>query len=1021
MDKDDRSSGGVPGGGLMVVVLLAVGALFISKPPLESSRPAISEPHLERLEAAQDIETRLWQDPFGAVAKARERTSKQSDGKSDQDHHSEQRFADELQRQARLGGDAGVFVVAVMLFGGPYAEQIESRRRMRYAVLAGLRARGLVPTDNEHVGYFYPHRGDGPVHGQPDTVPFESFESDRLSACGGCRLVVLWLDSSPFRDRPLSKLRELAARSNPAGPSAEDLRVRWRVLGPASSDGLRALIDESASKDFEAGGLKQFDFRFFSSGATAPDDALLPDKAGTTVSDYLETRGVTLVRTIGTDDHLARGLVDELKRRGMRAEPSNKESDPRCPDNDNPKELSKGLPSSIAIVTEADTLYGRTLHRQFAYAAKKDTELLETEREGFCPTRWHYFRGIDGRLPGEAAPQTSDGRTRKESKPDSIEAIGRRGAYSERPEGTSQFDYVRRLASRIRADDQKLRQRYGPKEGGIRAVGVLGSDTYDKLLVLQALQPEIPHAVFFTTDLDARLFHPREQDWARNLIVASSFGLTLTDGLQREVAPFRDSYQTAAYFATLLLIADAGAAAKDPNAGPRWKQKAINAWFEKPRIFEISRSTAFDFSPKRAKGAPRCTRQALEDCKDIHPGGPGLWPELPFTALMLIFALLAAAMWVPALAFSRNGRRRLRRFIAGGGSSESGRLLRRGVLLIAFAALAILPALLLANHWPGIAIWMTQAGDGKPLSVIDGISPWPTYWIRLATLFLCLYFVAHAWACLRTNVDRIAREFHLGPTRRRLEAALDAKEQQLTWWQRLASVFEVRFYRESARSANVKPTTMTPQSENFWMHYVVQNRFWARFLRTVCCVALMFALGSLIIQSLGDPPLPPQRGELTGWLHMPSIIPTVLMAQFLIFFVADATVLCVLFMRGLRLHAANWAKPTLAAFHARLGVPVQYLDDWIDLEWVARRTRCVAALIYYPFIVLSLMILARSSFFDDWYASAGLNAVVALSFGIVVACAFALRRSAEASRRQALSRVAMPSCESRASVKVGRW
>ena len=106
-------------------------------------------------------------------------------------------------------------------------------------------------------------------------------------------------------------------------------------------------------------------------------------------------------------------------------------------------------------------------------------------------------------------------------------------------------------------------------------------------------------------------------------------------------------------------------------------------------------------------------------------------------------------------------------------------------------------------------------------------------------------------------------------------------------------------------------------------------------------------------------------------MHMLSIIPTALVAQFLIFFVADATVLCVLFMRGLRLHAANWPKPTLAAFHARLGVPVQYLDDWIDLELVARRTRCVAALIYYPFIVLSLMILARSAFFDDWYAAAG--------------------------------------------------
>jgi hypothetical protein len=111
------------------------------------------------------------------------------------------------------------------------------------------------------------------------------------------------------------------------------------------------------------------------------------------------------------------------------------------------------------------------------------------------------------------------------------------------------------------------------------------------------------------------------------------------------------------------------------------------------------------------------------------------------------------------------------------------------------------------------------------------------------------------------------------------------------------------------------------------------------------------------------------------------------------------------FRRGLRMHAANWPEATLAAFHARLGVPIQYLNDWIDLEFVARRTRCVSALIYYPFVVLSLMILARSSFFDDWYAPVALHVVTAVSIGVVLACAFALRRSAEASRRQTVTRL----------------
>ena len=96
----------MPGGGLIVVALLAVGALVISKPPLESSRPAIAEPHLERREAAQDIDARLWQDPFGAVAKARERSKKSPNDEKDEVRHSEQRFAEELRAAgaARRGG-----------------------------------------------------------------------------------------------------------------------------------------------------------------------------------------------------------------------------------------------------------------------------------------------------------------------------------------------------------------------------------------------------------------------------------------------------------------------------------------------------------------------------------------------------------------------------------------------------------------------------------------------------------------------------------------------------------------------------------------------------------------------------------------------------------------------------------------------------------------------------------------------------------------------------------------------------
>ena len=62
-----------------------------------------------------------------------------------------------------------------------------------------------------------------------------------------------------------------------------------------------------------------------------------------------------------------------------------------------------------------------------------------------------------------------------------------------------------------------------PAPAGIRAIGILGSDPYDKLVILEALRHRFPEAVFFTTDLDARLWNAPSLRLTHNLVVASSF------------------------------------------------------------------------------------------------------------------------------------------------------------------------------------------------------------------------------------------------------------------------------------------------------------------------------------------------------------------------------------------------------------------------------------------------------------------------------------------------------------------
>ena len=117
---------------------------------------------------------------------------------------------------------------------------------------------------------------------------------------------------------------------------------------------------------------------------------------------------------------------------------------------------------------------------------------------------------------------------------------------------------------------------------GIEAIGVLGFDLYDKLLVLQALRPLLPDAWFFTTDLDALLLHPTAQNVTRNLLVASGFGLQLRPDVQGATPPFRNNYQTGEYLAARVAIRS--------SHGPD------KCWLSSPLLFEIGSSREFQFS-----------------------------------------------------------------------------------------------------------------------------------------------------------------------------------------------------------------------------------------------------------------------------------------------------------------------------------------------------------------------------------------------------------------------------------------
>jgi len=1043
--------------------MLTAGVLFIRDVPLETTRLPASEPSIQRYAATQDVDARLWQDPFGAVARAREDAAKRNPNLAKAKHkvHTLESMLADIKKRAPGNAE----ILAVMLPGGPYSDDVESRRRARYAVLAGLRASRLAPSDGEHIGYFFPSsiQGDEELPAapeMPEIVPYEWFDPAPEAvphAAGESKTavrdkrpetLVLWLDSDVYIGEPLKRLHRLIDLFKSTGAS-------WRVIGPSDSDGLRDMVKEVEKaalsekaprhvepkeaplkalplKDvvfgkgapmetvaeqadtkepapvqdaFDKDDFKSLPLRLYSAVATAPDERVLSaldhPPQHTTVADYLAQNNVRLVRTIGDDSGIADALISELELRGLRASSIAGDRSRVCAETDTTAEAA---PSHIAVISEWDTFYGRTLRREFR-ASNKD--------KGFCAHSFTYVRGLDGQpanVSAEAAVakaasgKTGDGNGKDENR-------RRDGTFVEVAEGMSQFDYLRRLSVQMSALDRRLRE--GSSDGkGLSAIGVLGSDVHDKLLVLQALRPEFPNAIFFTTDLDARFLHPRERPWTRNLLVASSFGLRLADAMQFGMPPFRDSYQTSYFLSTRLAMDDAlryrmsEGDVRVESSGAPTAQEEIAHWFRHPRIFEIGRTTAFDFSPKPdpagepaqpaagASGRPMCTGPTWEYCGGIHPPPSDLFPKLHASTLGFIALIIVLTLWIPVLASSKRARKCL---YAGVVTNPDGK--RKALWCAALVLPHIAIPLLVAEHWPAFATWLTS--NGKPLVALEGISIWPTEAIRFVAFVLCLYLVLTGWLALTENLDRILGKFKLGLTRKKLEEDQAKAEKGLKWHAKLTNMFSPR---------SVLPQDVGDEDKygmprdviDFWRRYVVQNRATARAVRTLAWAVIALLASAILLLAMRDGWYIPQRGPVSVILHRSLHWLMIAAMYFLVFFVVDATALCVKFVRDLQRRDQNWPPSTLEVFEHELQVPRAYLDKWIDLKCVAMRTKSVTRLIYFPFIVISLFLVSRSAAFDHWYMPASGIALAILGALIALGNAVALRFAAEESRKEAV-------------------
>jgi hypothetical protein len=970
MAEGDKAKFDIPWATLLPLVAALAGIIAQYK-PLVSSRPtAPAEKPLE-IVAEQNVDARLWQDPIAVAEK--QKASLDSDIEAQRalpdvvNSHDIGALAELLEHADSFPNDPKdvsehkpLLLLAVMLEAGPYSEQGEARLRTRQAVLEGLSESGFVPKDAEHIGFVtasWPPGGTG--SGSSATIkralllPWEECDAtERTRSSGVKRVFVLWLPAMSFTPDPL---RRFAVIIDQLVEHIRD-KIDVKLIGPANSAGLIDMIREvrETHEGETRDGLNDATQKalqgvtVISPLATASDEALLydpssapsasdvpPSSPNESVKNLLERRchGLRFFRTIATDDTLLCKLIEELKLRRVRVDSKIQDA----------SDASAANVDHVVILSEWDTPYGRSLGTTFAAKASHQT-FTEITNDRTKRPRWiysyRYLRGIDGQLPGGASKDSSREQPQKNQLGQEIVAI-------EATEGLNQSDYLRRLARELKGINANLQRKYG---SGIRAIGLLGSDVYDKLMILRALRPEFPDAVFFTNNYDARL--ERRDDWGdvHNLIIASPFGNRLPWTIynkqnDQHVAPFRDGNQTSMYLGTLV-------------ATGRIQYKNAEDLSQHPRVFEISRRGAFDLSTK-------FKNTWFRD-----------WLYSDHVALNLLFGTLFLALMIAWVSVNIANRR-----LPGGGTTAQ--RLKRVVSSTAFWLVCGTPVIVFFVTAFAQSEWAAQ----EPFLFFSGISTWPSEMLRLVALMLAIHFMIKAGIDLRANERELEERFCLDPlppTRfswRHLGLGLDP-------WRRYTKGGEP----ESEFSA-----------QEAWHAYLRRNKFWPRFIRIGILFTMYFMFSVALFHLFTQRPVVPARGELAFNFDTAALLLGVFGLLILSFYVVDAIQLNSNFIRMFAREVTRWGRGVVERSHRSPPLSEEELSAYNEIFFVAQRTEVVARLIWYPLIVLTLMVVARCSIFANWTWPLSLVLIYALNATWALGSAILLRRAAEQLREAALS------------------
>src|SRR5204862_2663605 len=128
----------------ILALLTIVGSVFLVSRRLSSDRELVSGEGLNLPIGEQTLEARLWEDPFSVSA------NNDPNGAKHSEHDGFEPLLSQIQDRTR--NTNRVLLLPVMLSGGSFGEDQESRIRSRFAIVSALAQSGYAPQDAEFLG-----------------------------------------------------------------------------------------------------------------------------------------------------------------------------------------------------------------------------------------------------------------------------------------------------------------------------------------------------------------------------------------------------------------------------------------------------------------------------------------------------------------------------------------------------------------------------------------------------------------------------------------------------------------------------------------------------------------------------------------------------------------------------------------------------------------------------------------------------------------------------------------------------